>query len=233
MQNYGELKAAIADYLDREDMASRLPNFIRLAETKIYRQLRSRDTEFTQVWTEADTLDNPIPLPQNFKEVKTLILNGETLQHVSASMLDKYSDTGTARVFALVERELILHPGFTPPYDGEITLELLYYGTESITQMTPWDHPTNPNSVPESQGTASTTTERGDEATTRLFLTAPDLYLYGALVEAYMFLREPAKAAEWSPGFNEVLQRLQYESDSAELTGVTAGVASVYHDGGL
>ncbi len=240
MKNYGELKADIADWLDREDLTTQIPKFIVLAESKIYRQLRTRENEFLLSINELTTPEpiSPIVLPDNFREFKLLTVNGIPLANISAQRFNVYKGnglTGEASYFTLIERKLNLLPW--PTETGEITngepftLDAIYYGTESIGEMAIWPTPTNPNKVPESDGTPSTTTERSDASTTRLLLVAPDLYLYGALVEAYLFLREPNEAAVWKPAFDMALGELIQEDALAEFSGSTATISSVYADG--
>jgi len=53
MQTYGELKTAVADWLDREDLVAQIPDFIRLTEAEIYRDLRCQDNEFKVTYNNA------------------------------------------------------------------------------------------------------------------------------------------------------------------------------------
>ena len=235
IQNYGELKTEVANWLDREDQTLNIPGFIRLAETKIYGVLRSRENEFQFNLTEADLPINPITLPDNFREMKLVTWNDKPLQNISAQeyqarQFEGYD--GESAWFTIIERELYLQPFPTvapDPYPA-VTINCIYYGSESIGQMAIWPTPTNPNKVPESDGTASTTTQRSDTATTRLLLVRPDVYLYGALSEAYKFLREPDKAAEYKSYFVETVNDLTMEDANARFSGSTTMVSSIYHD---
>ena len=236
INTYGKLKTEIANWLDREDQTANIPTFIKLAETKIYRRLRTRDTEFTKIWTGADGPLSPISLPDNFREARLLTLDGKPLENISAQELRTRQNLGqeqNARYYTIIERELhiIAWPTTTPDDWGTFRLELIYYGTESIGEMATWDTPTNPNQVPEDDGIPTETTERSDNATTRLLQVAPDVYLYGALVEAYAFLREPTKALEYRMMFSGALDELDLEQAMADLTGGTVAVSSIYYDG--
>ena len=243
MKNLGELKTAIADYLDRTDLTAVMPTFIRLAETKIYRNLRTRENEFTLQITEATLPEpiSPIVLPQNFREFKQINLNDRPIENVSTQRFSaiegnrertdlQYGNFNAPQTyFATVERKLQLTPWATESPDtwSPFTLDIIYYGTESITDMATWPTPTNPHSVPESDGTPSNTTLRGDAATTRLFLVAPDLYLYGALAEAYTYLLVPEKATMWGGAFGAVLADLKKEGRMSEFSGSTVNVSGV------
>ena len=233
MKNYGELKTEIANYLDREDLAAKMPTFIRLAETKMYRNLRTRENEFTLQITEATIPEplSPIVLPDNFREFKEINLNDKPIENVSTQRLNAIRGSGydgEKTYFATVERKLQLVPWVTETPDewGEFTLDIIYYGTESLCDMATWPTPTNPNQVPESDGTPSNTTHRSDDATTRLFLVAPDVYLYGALAEAYTYLLVPEKAVMWGGAFGAVLAELKKESRMSEYSGSTVNVSN-------
>ena len=40
LSNYADLKAAVATWVNREDLTTTIPDFIRLAEARVYRLLR-------------------------------------------------------------------------------------------------------------------------------------------------------------------------------------------------
>lgn len=236
--NYGELKTEIANWLDREDQTGNIPTFIKLAETKIYRVLRTRENEFVVEYDETTTPapTNPISLPQNFREAHLLSLNNEPLEYISSQEYELRLGRGyegTQTFYTIVGRSLYMVPWQTDEADlaDEFKLKLIYYGSESLGEMATWETPYNPNSVPESDGTPPVTTERSDAATTRLLQVAPDVLLYGALVEAYKLLREPQKMAEYKAMFVETITDLAMEHATAEFTGSTVAVSSAYHDG--
>jgi hypothetical protein len=238
MKNLGELETRIAEYLDREDLTADIPKFIRLAETKIYRKLRTRENEFTLEITEATLPEpiSPIVMPQNFREFKLITLNDAPVENVSVQkfkIIQAGGYQGPATFFTMVERKLLLYPWpvESPDTWDAFVLDIVYYGTESIVDMATWPTPTNPNTVPESDGTPSNTTLRGQNATTRLFLVAPDIYLYGALAEANTFLLQPEKARFWGEAFGAVLAELKEEHDLAEFSGGTTSVNNIYGDG--
>ena len=45
ISNYGELKTSVANWLDRDDLTERIPEFIALCESMIIRSLRIRGME--------------------------------------------------------------------------------------------------------------------------------------------------------------------------------------------
>ena len=242
MKTLQELRETIIEWVNRDDLSNTLVNsFIRLAETKIFRSLRIRENEFQKRWTAADNPFNPIDMPQNFKEVKSILLNNRVLERISTSEYNTRELTsvpslhpGDAAFFAVTNRQLYIYPwpdeSQTTDEWGDVTIELNYYGTESLTEMATWDTPTNANSVPESDGTAPVTSVRTGLATGRVFQVAPDMYLYGALSECYTYLREPQKAQEFKAMFSEALMELNMENAEAEFAGSVVEVSSIYHD---
>lgn len=241
MRTYGDLKAAIADWIERTDLDGNIPEFVRLAEDDIYTDLRSRDNEFLYTIT-ADLLAvpavdpiNPISLPDNFRELKLVTVNDKPLEHISDYEYfyrirnNSSTEPDTAGYFTVLERQLYLHPWpSSTPTDWESTVvNVFYYGTESLTDMTIWGTPTNPVESPSVEGTTDYDTQ-SDTNTNRLFLKFPRMYLSGALHYAYLYLREDAKAALWGAKFGEALAKLQVESNRSEYSGSTVEVSSVY-----
>jgi hypothetical protein len=238
LKNYGELKAAVANYLDREDQTANIPMFIDLGETKVYRALRTRENEFTHS-LDQDTVPavvNPIPLPQNFREMHLLSLNGRPLEHISSQQFTARKGqeyVGPTTWYTIIGQELWLYPWEFDGTDPEavFTIEMIYFGAESIGEMATWQTESNPNTVPESDGTPATTTRRGDDATTRLLLVAPDLLLYAALAEANAFLKNSQDAAMYKAMFVETMNDLRMEDAAAKFSGSTSEVSGVYADG--
>ena len=60
--NYTELQTSVADWLDRDDLTARIPDFITLAEARFNRllRIRSMETEAEQV-TVAGTRSYSLP----------------------------------------------------------------------------------------------------------------------------------------------------------------------------
>lgn len=242
MDNYGELKLAVADWLDRTDASTlaRIPDFIRMAEGEIYRDLRVRDNEFIASYRLLDNPKNPIALPQNFREIKLVTHNDYPLERISDQAYQRkvssHYSPPNVKEFCTQERDLYLFPWTTeefPPDTEDFLIQVHYYGTESLGSMTVWGTSTNPNSNPESAGDAATYTERPDETTTRMFLVNPDMYLFGALSYAYIYLREESKSATARQVFQTALNEIKTESEGAEYSGSTTAVSNIYTERGF
>ena len=241
----GELKAQIADWLDREDLSGRIPDFIRQAETVIYRGLRTRDNEFTKVYPDPSLpvpdLASPLTLPDNYREMKLVLINGRQAIRISDQdyFIRRQQDPGdwdssAYYYFTVIERKLYLFPWPeaipVPDGWGDNQIDIIYYGTESIVEMATWNTPTNPNTVPESEGDDPSTTIREDEATSRLLQVAPDAYLYQSLAQALKFLKQYEEAGAYEQMARAALSDLVLEDDVASYAGSTVSVSSVYHD---
>lgn len=240
MLNYGELKTEVATWMVRADAQTlaRIPDFIRLAETEMYRGLESQDNEFQVIWTQDDNPKNPIVLPENFESFKMLTYGDQPLERLSdvaVSTINQSNATLPPFAFTTEERQLIIAPWLTDdidPASDEFEIKLDYYGTESITQMSYWNTATNPNIPPTDDGTPSDTVERGDAATTRLFLRNPDLFLSGALYWGFLFGKFDKDAMKWKAIFDNSLKKLQLTAKRRRRSGSTTRVASAYDKAG-
>ena len=82
--NYEGLKAAVADWLGRDDLAERIPDFIALAERRMARELRPRVLE-RRAEAEVQAGQRFVPLPWRrepgnwdvFLEMRDLVWQGE------------------------------------------------------------------------------------------------------------------------------------------------------------
>lgn len=197
LANYGDLQSAIAGWLDRTDLASQIPSFIKLAESEIARELRrtvTRDTAFTI--SSASTA-----LPAGAAEIRSLrivssahyrdapfeIVTPEMLAFRKAGM----SVTGRPRIGAVIGSNLVV----APAPDQAYTAELIYYNAL----------------VPLS-----------DAAPTNTVLTeAPDLYLYGALKHAAPYLEHDVRLPQWKALYDDALaglhKRLEREEHGAHM----------------
>lgn len=189
ISTFSELKTAVANWLARDDLTSRIPEFITLFEAKANRDLRCTQMEKrSYVTIDLDT-DEPefITLPSNFQTMRRARLSSVTgkprLQFLSGMQMDAYrystaNSTGQPIYFTVVGDELELAP--TP--DAEYTIEMVY---------------------------RAYLTALSDAATTNWLLTlAPDAYLYGALMEAAPYMKDDARVATWAAGYSHAVDGL-------------------------
>lgn len=229
MNTLGELKTAIASYLNREDTETlnQIPDMIRLAEADIFRELRVRDSEFTQTLTEADVPINPITLTDNFREMKLVLFNDRELRHVSDSEyynvhLNGRGYAGEPTVYTIIDRQLYLAPWVdTDPGTWDpTTITIHYWGTESLLDAASWNVATNPASP--------LTPTPSDANSTRLLEIAPDLYLYGCLAQAEMFLQNDQRIPLWEAKYQQCLRSMRKEDFRSQFSGSSVGMRSAY-----
>lgn len=184
---YAELQAAIALWLNRGDLTDNIPAFIQLAEAQIARRLRKATVRA------ALTLDSSaVVLPAACVELRSIRYNSSNLNSaipvVTPETLAGYrvDAAGPPRVAAVINGVLLLDR--TP--DQAYTAEIIYFST-----LTPLSDAATSNDV---------------------LLSAPDLYLYGALKEAAPFLENDERVPLWAAKFEEALTYEELSRERAE-----------------
>lgn len=206
--NLGELKASVADWMNREDLTSVIPDFIRMAEVRINDDHRSQ-VAAKDVALEADLpfglQQNPINLGVGqilVGEVETLVVNGINIPLVT---WDEYNKEKKERTYpngcyALRGNE-IYYSDFAEPYDAtptagdNVDFRLYYKAPETTFNLL------------------------DDSSTTPLFLLNPNVYLYGALVEASVYLRDMEGAQIYQARYDEVLNKVYKAYKRAQVSG--------------
>ncbi len=194
LTTYDELKASIADTLNRDDLTSVIPDFITMAEAGLNRTLRHWRQE-KRSSAEIDTQYSAIPA--DFLEVISFhISSGDyrSLELISkAEMLDrryKSGDTsGKPAYYAITAGEIEVYP--TP--DGTYDAELYYYSR--ITALS-----------------ASNTSNWVLEY-------FPDVYLYGSLVHSAPYLKDDARIQVWAALYQSALDAINMESEKSKFGG--------------
>ena len=189
--DYDELKATIADFLNREDLTAVIPTFIRLAEARISRDLRHwRQEKRSTAQLNAQYSEIPADFVQPIRFQLTDLPTNELKPLSLAQMLqmrgDRNDRTGRPEYYALTAGSIELFP--TP--DAEYNASLVYYGTVpalSASNTTNW-----------------------------LLTQAPDAYLYGSLVHSAPYLKEDSRIAAWAQFYQGAVDALSTEDDRAQ-----------------
>jgi len=191
---YDELKSSVADFLNRDDLTSAIPSFIRLAESRIDRELRHWRMEKRST-AQLDTQYSAIPA-DFLQPIRLQITDGPTSEVApisTAQMLqlrgDRNDRVGRPTNYALTAGGIELYP--TP--DITYNASLVYYGR-----------------VPALSST---------NATNWLLTEAPDAYLYGALVHSAPYLKDDARIQVWEALFALSLNALNTSSSDAKYGG--------------
>ena len=195
LTNYTGLKASIADFLNRDDLTSVIPDFVALAEAQINRDVRHWRME-ARSSGQQDPADEYMQIPADWVETIRLHLTGTGTSVVNLVSRDAMADkraaqenaAGTPRMYTHANGQFQLYP--TP--DATTNFELLYYQKipSLITNTDNW-----------------------------LLLEAPDVYLYGALLHSAPYLAEDARLAVWAQLYSAAVQRLNQTSEDAMFSG--------------
>ena len=194
LTTYAELKTSIGDWLNRSDLTTAIPDFISLAEAQIERTLRTRQM-IVRANASFDAQYGAVPA--DFLETKSLKLtstNPQTpLQFLSIDALDnemtKYTASGKPKFFGVVGGQFRIVP--TP--DSNYTTELTYYA--KLTKLS--------SSV----------------SSNWLLASSPDIYLYGALLQAAPYLQDDARIQTWATLYERALNDAQTADDRGASSG--------------
>lgn len=188
---YAELKSAIADWLLRDDLTSVIPSFISLAEAKFNRRIRDfRMVKRATAEVDAGYSAVPADWLQNIRfQLNTTPIT--TLEYVTPDQAAEerafYVGNEKSKFFTMVGKQFQLVPAPDGTYDAELT----YYAK-----------------IP----------ALSDSVTDNWLLdVAPDVYLYGALMEAAPYLDDQEKLGTWGNLLEQAMQALQIEQDRASV----------------
>ena len=207
LSTYTGIKDAVADWLDRSDLATRIPDFISLAEARINRDLRIRPMEVRSTMT-TTAGKRYFNLPGGYIQMRNIQLNTDTiksLEYITPEMLDRLyggSSTGLPRAYTLIGDEIQL----APVPDSAYTLEMAFY--EKFTPL--------------GDGTSGTITSNW------LTKNAPDILLYGALLEAEPFIKNDERIAVWLNAYKEAVDKIQKAVARDRHSGSQMRVRNIY-----
>ena len=194
LANYDDLKASIADFLNRDDLTTVIPDFITLAEAKINREVRHWRMEKRAT---ANLNTQYSALPSDFLEpIRMSLTSGDTstMEMVGAFEITRLraqslNTAGRPTSFAILDGSIEVHPN----PDGDYTLEMLYY--EKVDALNA-GNPTN-----------------------WLLTYYPDAYLYGSLLHAAPYLAEDVRIQVWASLYKTAVDAINMESEKAKTSG--------------
>jgi hypothetical protein len=187
---YAELQSSIADWLLRDDLTSVIPTFISLAEAKFNRRIR----DYRMVKRATAQVDTPyFAIPSDWQENIRFQLNTSpitTLEYVTPDQAAEekrlYNSSGRPAFFTMIGDQFQIVPAPDSQYDAELT----YY-----------------SKIPALSGS---------NTSNWLLEKAPDIYLYGALMEAAPYLDDDARIQVWGGLLEQSMNAIQIESDRAK-----------------
>lgn len=100
IRNYGELKEAVVSWLNRTTLTETCPIFVRLAETQIRRDVRTRVQE--TLYTGTSTTDT-IAVPELFLDARRVIIGGKIKTYITPEEFQEYTqDTRTGDHYTII-----------------------------------------------------------------------------------------------------------------------------------
>ena len=189
--DYDELKAAIADFLNREDLAAVIPTFIRLAESQIARDMR----HWLQEKKVRTSLNEAFEfLPDDWLATISLRhADGTEIQQVGLmemSSLHAVERAGKPTYYRVEAGRIEVYPVPDVGYD----VDLVYFAR-----------------IPALSASAPTNW---------LLTNHPDILLYGSLLHSAPYLTDDARVAVWSALYSAAMQSVQRDSDLARHSGL-------------
>jgi hypothetical protein len=191
LDTYANLKAEIADWLDRDDLTARIDTFIDLAEAKHAREIRVR-AMLRRATASTTTGTKFLALPAGYRGMKILRLLTDPV-----SVLEQVNETElTLRLLPTGKPEFFnIHEEieFNRVPDDEYEAEMIYY--------------------------CKLVALSDDNTSNWILANAPDLYLYGALSAAEPFLDNDERLNTWRQLYNDAASAINLEDQRSRTSG--------------
>ena len=181
---YAELQASIGNWLNRDDLAAVIPDFIALAEASISRDLRHFKQEKRVTTSVDERYEN---LPNDWLEILQVQLSdGGVISSISAADMEARravnNTAGKPRYMRLTADQIELYP--TPDTGYDVIMQ--YYAR--IPALTDVD------------------------TSNWLLRDAPDVLLYGALVASAPYLVDDSRITTWAALYQAGIEGLNAEN---------------------
>ena len=194
ISTYAELQTAVNNWLVRDDLTTRVTEFIALAENRIQQTIRVRAME-TSTTLAMVVSQKPYALPTDYLQFRRVYVDSTVKTRLEyrtpASYWSIYTNLadGSPSVFTIEGENLLLGP----PPDSTDNLEFLYY--KKLAAFS-----------------------NGSDTNT-LLTDAAGLYLYGALIESAPFLGNDPRVLIWSQMWEDLAERV----NKADITDRASG----------
>lgn len=185
LATYAGMQAAIANWLNRSDIAATIPDLISLAEIRFNRELRLNAQDSAASGTLSGGL---ISIPADLIDLKriTITRNGEShdLRYVSPEDFDTYTaQSGYPFVYTSMMGGYQVAPGPDSNYPYTVFYSARFH--DLATNDTNW-----------------------------LLVNAPDVYLYASLLEASPFLKEDGRIVLWQQAYQASIAKLKEQDEN-------------------
>tara|TARA_R110000796_G_scaffold39449_2_gene98420 strand:- start:477 stop:1127 length:651 start_codon:yes stop_codon:yes gene_type:complete len=195
LATYTELKTSVANYLNRDDLTSVIPDFISLTENRMNRDLRVRANMIrsTTTTTSGTAFYN---LPSDLIELRNITFNTGSQIYALAYLSPESGSreygsivSGSPRAYTNLGTNIQLYPA----PDGEYTIGINYFQ-----QLTPLSNTVSTNNILD---------------------TFPDLYLYGSCLEGATYLNDSDQLQRFAGLYQKALTDVRDAEDSARYGG--------------
>lgn len=188
ISSYTTLQTAVAEYLARDDLTARIPTFIQFFEAKMNRELFVNAMETRSTTTVDTSTSEPefISMPNTFQSMRRIRLSSVTgkpcLEFRSGTQMDEFR-FGVSNAAGQPKYFTIMggEIELAPTPDQNYTIEMVY---------------------------RSVIPALASNSTNWLLSLAPDLYLYGALLESSPYIKEDARLQTWGALFTSARDSL-------------------------
>ena len=194
INSYSTLQTEVANWLDRDDLTDRIPEFIELNESVFNRVLRLRAMENIDT-TATVSGTKSYNLPTGYVQMREIHLDTSpitSIQYITPEMLYRIwagSSSGKPNAYSIIGDKIY----FGPTPDSAYNYVMTYYkkfDSLSDTTTTNW-----------------------------VILNAPDVYLYGTLLQAEPFLMNDQRIPIWERGLRQAIADLQEQDDKDRHSG--------------
>lgn len=182
---YSDLKAEMADWLAKSNLTHAIPGMIQNWEEKFYRQPKNFG-RWMEISLNSAIVNSVIPVPGDYLGLKVAYVDGQRrppLDRISLQNLyGRYPrgiDTSVPKFISRDGSNFV----FGPQPDSNYTIKGVYWGKPLLLRN-----------------------DAGDAADHWLIVNAPDLVLYGALIEAQPYLRSDARIPVWRDMYERSLK---------------------------
>jgi hypothetical protein len=192
--DYASLVTATTDTLNRSDLSAFVPNYLQAAQSKLYKNLRIRAMETALNLT---TVSGVAAIPATYLELKFAYVNAAPVNMIKRTSPQQIYTQYPDRTVSTTRPTLIATEGTNfifggVPSDG-VNIKGIYY--------------------------ARLTLLSGSNTTNWFITDAPDVLLYGGLLEAEPFLGADERALTWKALYDLGVQAIIDEEKRQQASG--------------
>ena len=189
LASYSDLTSSIADWLNRDDLTNVIPDFIKLAETQLNREIRhykmhNKATANIESQYSATPTDWLQSIRFHLNDTSATLLKQTSPEEIAKLRDSADNSKGRPQYYSHVGDLIEVFPTPDQNYEGE----LLYYQkieTLSNSNTSNW-----------------------------LLEMSPDAYLYGSLLQASPYLQADERMAVWGSSYQGIINAINGESDN-------------------